>query len=322
MNNILPNAPKFSSAQTLDELHSMLELVKFKNGWSKPTPSLYPEPKKTFLPAHWSCIHAFSALHAAGKLISTDKAERRNLILANPIPGNDYPTVSTLVGAYQMVMPGEIAKSHRHSPNAMRIIIQGDQNTFTVVDGKSIPMLNGDVLLTPNGSYHGHINKSNIEAYWIDILDVPLVQYLGPMFFQTHPQYFEDNNEIDLNSEMRFSYSVFSQNVLKGTIVKTGVRKLELGPKKLVSFDRFVIHLEPNTVWENEKTTFNQIFVVIKGSGSTQVENFNFNWSIGDFLAIPSWYKFTHRSNEESILIRVTDYPLLKLLNFDTFNQN
>ena len=320
MNNKFFNEPDFNSVQTLDELQSKLELFKFKNGWAKPTPSLYPEPKKIFLPAHWRFKHAHSALHTAGKLVSTEKAERRNLILANPIEGNDYQTVSTLVGAYQMVLPGEIAKSHKHSPNAMRIIIQGDPSAFTVVDGKSIPMLDGDVLLTPNGSYHGHINNSNVEAYWIDILDVPLVQYLGPMFFQTHPDSFEKNIELDLNSEMRFAYSVFSQNVLNGSNVITGVRKLELGPQQLVTFDRYVIHMLSNITWVNEKTTFNQLFVVIKGSGSTQVENYNFEWSVGDFIAIPSWYKFTHQSNEESILIRVTDEPLLKLLNFDKFN--
>jgi len=320
MKNNLFDESEFKSAKTLDELQSILEIFKFKNGWAKLTPSLYPEPKKIFLPAHWRFKHAHSALHTAGKLVSTEKAERRNLILANPIDGNDYQTVSTLVGAYQMVLPGEIAKSHRHSPNAMRIIIHGDPNTFTVVDGKSIPMLNGDVLLTPNGSYHGHVNQSNHEAYWIDILDVPLVQFLGPMFFQTHPNNFETNIELDQYSEMRFEYSVFSQNVLNGSEIVPGVHALELGPKQLVTFDRYVIHMLPNITWINEKTIFNQLFVVLKGSGSTQVDDFNFKWSVGDFIAIPCWYKSTHQSNEESILIRVTDYPLLKLLNFDRFN--
>jgi len=312
--------PNFEVAQSLDELHSMLELVQFKNGWAKPTPSLYPEPKKKFIPAHWKFKDAHAALHTAGRLVSTEHAERRNLILANPIEGNDYATVSTLVGAYQMVKGGERAKSHRHSPNAMRIIIESDPKAFTVVDGKSIPMMNGDVLLTPNGSFHGHDNQSPNEAYWIDILDVPLVQFLGPMFFQTHPNSFESDIVHDPKSEMRFAFSDFSKTVLSQPELSTGVRALRLGPAQLTTFDRTVVHLKANTQWVNTKTTFNQLFVVLSGNGETHAEKHHFSWSVGDFIAIPSWYDFSHRVSEDTILIKVTDLPLLKMLNFDTFN--
>jgi len=317
---MMPNTPNFDSAQSLEELHSMLDLVQFKNGWAKPTPSLYPEPKKKFVPAHWKFKEARAALHSAGRLVSTEHAERRNLILANPIEGNDYPTVSTLVGVYQMVKSGEKAKSHKHSPNAMRIIIEGDINAFTVVNGKSIPMMNGDVLLTPNGSFHGHDNQSPSEAYWIDVLDVPLVQFLGPMFFQTHPKSYEEGVQLDLQSEMRFAFSDFSQTVLTQPQLIPGVRALKLGPAQLTTFDRTVIHLNANTHWSNAKTTFNQLFIVLRGQGQTHVEKQCFSWSVGDFIAIPSWYDFSHETSEESILIKVTDLPLLKLLNFDTFN--
>jgi len=316
----MSNSIPFDSAETLEELHTMLDLAQFKNGWAKPTPSLYPEPKKKYIPAHWKFKDAYDALHSAGRLVSTEFAERRNLILANPIKGNDYPTVSTLVGAYQMVKGGEKAKSHKHSPNAMRIIIKGDPNAFTVVDGKSIPMMDGDVLLTPNGSFHGHDNQSENEAYWIDILDVPLVQFLGPMFFQTHPDHFESNIQYDQNSEMRFSYASFSKEVLLQDESENGIRELKLGPTQLITFDRYVIHLNANINWINTKTTFNQLFVVLKGSGTTRVDDFSFNWTVGDFIAIPNWYDFSHESLEDSILIRVTDYPLLKMLNFDKFN--
>jgi gentisate 1,2-dioxygenase len=312
--------PNFDSAKSLADLHSMLDLVQFKNGWAKPTPSLYPEPKKKYIPAHWKFKDAHAALHCAGKLVSTEHAERRNLILANPIEGNDYATVSTLVGAYQMVKGGEMAKSHKHSPNAMRIILEGAPNAFTVVNGKSIPMMNGDVLLTPNGCYHGHDNQSSSEAYWIDILDVPLVQFLGPMFFQTHPNAYEEGVQFEPQSEMRFAFQDFSKTVLHQPPMTPGVRALQLGPAQLTTFDRTVIHLDANTRWTNTKTTFNQLFVVLQGSGQTQAEKYHFSWSVGDFIAVPSWYDFFHESNEECVLIKVTDLPLLKLLNFDVFN--
>lgn len=99
--------PAFSTASTLPQLYEMLDGVQMKNGWNKPTPSLYPEPKQVFVPARWKYQHARAALHKAGDLVDPQWAERRNLIMANPIPGNDYPTVTTLVGAYQMVKPGK-----------------------------------------------------------------------------------------------------------------------------------------------------------------------------------------------------------------------
>ncbi len=311
--------PDFDSAQSLSELHDMLDQVRMKNGWAKPTPSLYPEPKKKFVPAHWRYQDAKAALHTAGRLVSTEHAERRNLIMANPIPGNDYASVSTLVGAYQMVKAGEVARSHRHSPNAMRVILQGDENAYTVVDGQAISMLDGDVLLTPNGCYHGHDNQSEKDAYWIDFLDVPLVQFLGPMFFQIHPQQVENTTAINPNSEMRFAFKDFVPKLLTQTEQTSGVKLMELGPPRLCTFDRFVISLAANQVWSCEKTTANHMFVVLKGTGSTQVEGQTFTWQRGDMLAIPSWYEHSHQAREETILLRVSDLPLMKMLNWDRF---
>ena len=135
-------------------------------------------------------MQAKAALDSAGRLINTELAERRNLILVNAGAGNDYATASTLVSAYQMIMPGEHARSHRHSPNALRLIVDAEPGTYTVVDGVRLEMMPGDVLLTPNWCWHGHGNDSTANAYWIDFLDVPLVHLLEPMFFEGNPDEF------------------------------------------------------------------------------------------------------------------------------------
>ena len=310
----------FDAAKSLEELHAMLELVKMKNGWAKPTPSLYPEPKRVFVPAHWQFKHARAALHTAGRLVSTEHAERRNLIMANPIPGNDYATVSTLVGAYQMVKAGEIARSHRHSPNAMRVILEGSENAYTVVDGQAVPMMNGDVLLTPNGCYHGHDNQSEHDAYWIDFLDVPLVQFLGPMFFQIHPHQLQASGVINAKSAMRFAFADYVPELLHRSTEASGVKLMELGPPRLCSFDRFVVSLEAKQDWRCPKTTANHLFVVLQGQGVTRVEGREFNWQRGDMMAVPSWYEHEHMAHEKSLLLRVSDLPLLKMLNWDHFD--
>ena len=316
MNHVASNTPDFDSAADLASLHGMLEAIQVKNGWSKPTPSIYPEPKQRFVPAHWRYADARAALHVAGRLVGTEWAERRNLILANPIPGNDYPTVSSLVAAYQMVKGGETARSHRHTPNAMRIVVEAGPDTCTIVDGVDVPMAPGDVLLTPNWSFHGHNNRSAQEAYWIDILDAPLVQLLGPMFFEPHPDGVEKAHSLNERSSMRFAYADYRPKVLAAPEVARGVRALELGPPRLPTFDRLAIHLAEDSAWALAPTTASQIYVVIEGSGQSTIGDKALAWARGDVIAAPAWMRQRHASARGAVLMRMSDAPLMKAFDW------
>jgi gentisate 1,2-dioxygenase len=309
-------AVDFDAASDLDALYKLLDRVQMKNGWAKPTPSIYPEPQKPFVPAHWRYADARGALHAAGRLVGTEWAERRNLIMANPVPGNDYATVRTLVGAYQMVKGGESARSHRHTPNAMRVVLEAAPDTFTIVDGKKIPMLPGDVLLTPNWCYHGHINESTQDAYWIDVLDAPLVQFLGPMFFNVHPDRLQHAEDIDTHSPMRFAYADYKPKLLQADEVARGVRALELGRSALPTFDRVAHHLAAGTKWSCPRSTANQIFTVIEGRGISLIEGRRYAWAAGDMMVAPSWYEQEHVAESDAVLLRVSDEPVMRMLGW------
>lgn len=308
--------PAFSTAESLPELYGMLDRVQMKNGWNKPVPSLYPEPKRIYVPARWKYEHARAALHKAGDLVDPQWAERRNLIMANPIPGNDYPTVTTLVGAYQMVKPGETARSHRHTPNAMRIVIEAAAQTYTIVDGVKVPMEPGDVLLTPMGFWHGHSNESSEEAYWIDFLDAPLVHLLGPMFFEHHPDLLESADRIDASSPMRFAFSDYYPRLLEAQELVPGVRTLKLGPPTLITFDRTAIHLAEGTKWKRPRSTVSRIYSVIKGSGHSKFENTEFDWAPGDMVAVPNWQQHELVAESDATLLEVSDAPLLEMLGW------
>jgi gentisate 1,2-dioxygenase len=306
----------FEAAKDLPALYRLLGDVRMNNGWAKPTPSLYPEPKMLFVPAHWRYADAHAALHVAGRLVDTAHAERRNLIMANPHPGNDYATVKTLIGAYQMVMPDEAARSHRHTPNAMRVVLEAAPGMFTIVDGKKIPMEPGDVLLTPNGCYHGHSNESGAEAYWADILDAPLVQWLNPMFFEVHPEQLEPAVMVDAASAMRFAYSEYKPRLLAQPEVASGVRTLELGPATLATFDRVAVSLQRGALWTVPRSTVSAIFMVVEGEGISEVAGQRFEWSRGDMIAVPSWNEHRHTASSDVVLMRMTDEPLLEKLNW------
>src|SRR5438477_5340321 len=190
----------------LEELYSLLKPLNAGAGWNKPAPSLWDEPRKTFVPYRWHYDQAKAALDAAGRLINIELAERRNLILFNPVPGNDYATTRTLLAAYQMILAGEKARSHRHTPNALRLVLDAEDGAYTLVDGVKLYMQRGDVLLTPNWSWHGHGNESSAPAYWIDFLDTPLIHALEPMFFEPHPLAYEPVAEVASQSPMRFAW--------------------------------------------------------------------------------------------------------------------
>ena len=51
----------FARAANLDEIYVLLERLGIENGWAKKSPSLWPQPRRTFKPAHWSYRRAVPA---------------------------------------------------------------------------------------------------------------------------------------------------------------------------------------------------------------------------------------------------------------------
>src|SRR5437763_8494684 len=167
--------------------YSELGRLAFSPGWARPEPSMWPEPKPKFRPAVWRFATAKKALDASHNMVPADQTERRNLIMVNPIEGNTYATTRHLVAAYQCVMAGARARTHRHSAAALRLVLAGEPGTYTIVNGARIDLAPGDVVLTPAWSWHGHVNESDRTSYWIDFLDIPFVQLTEAMFFEQYP---------------------------------------------------------------------------------------------------------------------------------------
>ncbi|WP_342802451.1 cupin domain-containing protein [Paraburkholderia panacisoli] len=81
--------------------------------------------------------------------MTAEEAERRVLILENPgLPANASITQSLYAGL-QLVLPGEVARAHRHSQSALCFVIEGS-GAYTAVDGERVTMSPGDFVLTPS----------------------------------------------------------------------------------------------------------------------------------------------------------------------------
>jgi gentisate 1,2-dioxygenase len=315
----LPSPADLACCGTLEELYGKLGPAGMGAGWNKPTPSLWPAPRKTLVPAHWKYELARGALDAAGRLINTALAERRNLILFNPAEGNAYATVRTLVAAYQMIMPGEWARAHRHTPNALRLILDAEPGTYTQVDGVNIAMEPGDVVLTPNWSTHGHGNRSRACAYWLDFLDVPLVQLLEPMFFEPAE---EENEAAEQSAPMpATSHSPFVFT-LRATLQALGEAKsqpdgpfgthVELGHPALATTALYMMRLAPGVRTAPYRATANNVYAVVQGEGVSTVDGERFEWQRGDVIAAPAWRPHRHQATGEAILLRVSDEPVMQ----------
>src|SRR5216110_1392710 len=147
------------------------------------------EPQSQAVPYLWHWRELRPQAMRAAELIGTAQAERRVLRLSNPnLPGI---ASNTLVANIQIVMPGEIARAHRHSAAALRLIIEG-RGGYTVVNGERVLMSPGDLVLTPNWSWHDHANDTEAPMIWLDGLDTPLVRMLEAGFYEEYDQERQD----------------------------------------------------------------------------------------------------------------------------------
>jgi gentisate 1,2-dioxygenase len=135
-------------------------------------------PTRQTQPIHWAYADIKPLLLQAGALTPIEKAERRVLVLANP--GHTLEKMQASAAIYlgmQLLLPGEWAPSHRHTPNAVRMVVEGE-GAWTTVDGEQCPMSRGDLILTPTGLWHEHGHDGDAPVIWLDVLDLPLVYYM------------------------------------------------------------------------------------------------------------------------------------------------
>jgi len=139
------------------------------------------EPKSKAAPHRWRYADVRPLLMESGSLLTAKEAERRVLVLENPaMPGQSRAT-ATMYAGLQLIMPGETAPAHRHTPSALRFMLEGT-GAFTAVGGERTTMRRGDFIITPSWAYHDHGNEGSDPCAWLDGLDLPLVSFFEAGF--------------------------------------------------------------------------------------------------------------------------------------------
>ena len=117
--------------------------------WFHPGPLIQPK-KLQVQSGLWKWDKIEPLVRSTPDFVAPGKgAERRILRIANPGVA-ELTATHTISIAFQYLMPGEVAPAHRHSPNAMRFMIDGE-GAYTTVNGDKCMMHPGDVILTPGG---------------------------------------------------------------------------------------------------------------------------------------------------------------------------
>ena len=301
------------------------------------------------VPHLWKWPMLRAEMMRSADVVSTEDIERRVLGLMNPGLEKEgiFATTPNLVGAVQLILPGEVAVAHHHTPAALRVILESER-AYTCTDGERCWMEPGDVILTPAWTYHDHGNEGDKPALWLDGLDAPLIQAMDTVFFERYPgQTQQPQQELHEASVRRFRVAGmrpagYSWDKTYSPLTKYPWRDMvqalnEMPAPEASEFDDLRLeYFNPHTGGpvmptiacyaqrlrggvhtRRHRHSSVGIFYVFRGSGHTVVEDERLEWSAGDIFVIPGWHWHEHvnaASSEDAILISYTDEPLLKSL--------
>lgn len=296
----------------------------------------------------WKAEVLRSLAERSGQLIGLDRGgDRRVLALANPIFDGAPWATPTLWGAVQILLPGEIAPPHRHTPAALRFVLEGS-GAWTAVNDDPVPMARGDVILTPAWTWHEHHLAADAGSpmLWFDAIDLPLVRALDAVFFE--PGSDKDGHRISpdgSDSEARFALApglvpadapppsqphspLFAYRwadtdaaltclLARNRSGHASIRYVDpttgrdVMPTMRCETHRFA----PTARTPTTRQTGSSIWVVFRGAGTTTVGDSTLAWSAGDCFVVPSWAPVSHDADEPSDLFVVSDAPVLEALH-------
>lgn len=267
--------------------------------------------------------------------------ERRVLSLVSPhsqVVGGAAGTTRNLNAGLQILMPGETARPHRHSMNALRFVLSGSGAT-TVVDGKACVMEEGDLVTTPGWCWHEHAHRGDGPIVWLDVLDASLHRYLGTDAFQpgppnAYPALAPDAaftasmlvpdtgaGETSYSPVFRYPWGQASAAVSSAPLGRDGARRVRYanpmngGP--VMSFlDCWLVELAPGNETTAFRTNASAVCAVVEGTGSSQVGKENFTWEPRDVISLPAGNWIVHRANAGRVrLFVVSDREVLRRLD-------
>lgn len=300
------------------------------------------EPSTSGVAHAWKWEKISEAMEMALEGLSESLASRRALIMTNP--GLKRGTTHTLVVAYQVVAPGEVAWAHRHSVNALRLGIEGNDKLYTVVDGVPLAMQPYDLLLTPGWQWHEHHNETGKVGYWLDCLDVPFTLALNQSFYEELGDPRQGRlagSDISGSATLRPAWLPAGavdrpyRYPWHETLARLKALARESGsPHEGIALDYVnpvtggatlssigcrVHWLPPGFEGKLYRKSSSQVHFIIEGAGATIVDDQELAWSRHDSVVVPNWVWQRMRNaskTEPAIVFTMSDAPILEKFGF------
>jgi len=205
-------------------------------------------------------------------------------------------------------------------------------------------MEEGDLILTPNWTWHDHHNESEDPIIWLDGLDGPLIQSLNILFF-------EDGESLEQPITRRTGESLsrvgFARTAKKDETHMRGVpfryawkdtyaALMAMSEGDRDAHDAVLLrYVNPTTggytyptmscevqlfkakeATKAHRHTSTAIYHVLTGRGRTKVGKSYLEWKKGDTFVVPLWQWHSHEnlSNEEAVLFSINDRPVMESL--------
>ena len=326
----------------LEKFYADVAALDLQPLWTQTRNLMPDEPRPAAKPWLWRWERVRALCARAGELVPIERGgERRVLSLANPgLDGLPFAT-PTLWGAFQYLGPRESAPAHRHSPGAIRFVIEGE-GAWTTVDGDACDMTPGDLVLTPSWCWHDHKNASDRAMIWFDGLDMPTVIALDAVFFEPHPDASQPVIGRNLSEEAFGAARGTAASAGKhdkphspllvyrwrdvDAALATRLRESDeaavtfrytnpvTGASALPTIGCEMTRLRPGRATPPRRRAGSSVHVVFRGRGRSIIEGQRFEWGPGDSFAIPSWAATEHEAVEPADLFSIDDRPVFESL--------
>lgn len=342
-----PSSSASPSSAERDEFDRDIKQKNLLGYWMIPSRSNgYREPKAPYGAFKWDWQTLRNSLQGAIAYIPKEEAHRRFIGLQHP--DLELGTTPHLMLGGQLLQAGEMAPPHRHTMDAVRFVVEGDGSACTVVEGEVFPMARGDLITTPNWSWHDHVSEAKQDTVWLDGAVAPLIVNFGVGFAEPHQEPRQAISAKGDWSRMQFGplqprtpkYSSTARRppfrypweqtrrVLDQLAAEQGDAHDDVvlhfadpltGGPTLMTLDCEMQLLRPHWSGKPHRHTHATIYHVVEGEGASTVGDKRIEWGPGDTFVVPIWARHAHenQSAKPAVLFSISDKPVMKALGFD-----
>jgi gentisate 1,2-dioxygenase len=345
------NAP-LPTAQIREQLYREMDPHHLTPLWEVLHALVPPTPRTPCVPALWEYEDVRPFLMRAGEAITAEEAVRRVLILENPSLRGQSAITQSLYAGLQLILPGEVAPSHRHTQSALRFIVEGS-GAWTAVDGERATMHPGDFIITPSWTWHDHGSDSNEPVVWLDGLDIPMLRFFDAGFAQNNTDKSQRVTRPEGTSLARYGHNmvpvrheppygqtspIFSYPYARS---REALEQLErdapvdpwdgvklryvnplTGGWTMPTIGTFLQKLPAGFDGKGWRQTDGAVYSVVEGEGEVHVASEHQEWRLRfgprDHFVIPSWHTARLSSTNGCVLFSFSDRPVHQALGIHT----